>query len=75
MSGLVRINTRISSKLNEWLDKESKETGMSKSTIVMLAVEGYRKEKDAMEMMVNMQGLSMVMEELEEIKKALPNEK
>lgn len=40
----VRLNTRISADTNDWLDRKSKEMAISKSALVALAVENYRKE-------------------------------
>lgn len=37
----VRINCRIGSTENAWLDAESKRTGISKSSLVQMAVEAY----------------------------------
>lgn len=42
----VRVNTRVSRDLNEWLDKRSFETGVSKSSLINIAVENYRKETE-----------------------------
>jgi predicted DNA-binding protein len=50
MSGMVRINTRISKTLNDWLDKRSRETGVPKSTLVFLAIEQYMQQQKAMDM-------------------------
>jgi predicted DNA-binding protein len=47
----VRINTRISHKANEWLDKRSKETSISKSALINIAIENYRKETEVVDMM------------------------
>lgn len=41
-----RINVRVSADLNDWLDKESKETGISKTSIVAFATEQYRQQKN-----------------------------
>lgn len=41
MANMVRVNTRISNKANDWLDKESKSTGVPKSTLIYLALETY----------------------------------
>lgn len=67
---MVRVNTRISSTLNEWLDDHSAETGMPKSTIVMLALEDYMKQKEVMR---NMADMSVIMEKLEQMERKLPN--
>ena len=40
----VRLNTRVSASTNEWLDKKSEEMAISKSALVALAVENWRKE-------------------------------
>lgn len=59
MSCMVRINTRISKTLNDWLDKRSKETGVPKSTLVFLAIEQYMQQQKALDMV---DGLSDVVE-------------
>ena len=41
----VRINTRISTRQNEWLDQKSAEMGISKSALVAVAVENYMREQ------------------------------
>lgn len=63
MAELVRINTRISKGLNEWLDKHSKETGLPKSQIIMLSCEYYRREK---EVMSDMTAILTKLQELEQ---------
>lgn len=65
MGELVRVNTRISKKANDWLDKESGESGIPKSTLVLLAIENYIREKDAMEMMADMGEIMAKIENLE----------
>lgn len=67
---MIRINTRISSELNNWLDEQSKETGMSKSTMVMLALEDYKKQRETLK---SFNTMSDVMRKLEEIEKRLEN--
>lgn len=71
MAEMVRVNTRISSVLNEWLDKESKVTGVPKSTLVMLALENFYKEREVLKSMSDMGEL---MQKLNEIEKRLPVE-
>ena len=66
MAEMVRVNTRISSTLNDWLDNESKTTGVPKSTLVMLALEGYREKRIAMEGMLDM---ATIVDKLEKIEK------
>lgn len=65
---MVRINTRVSSEANDWLDKRSVKTGMSKSALVMLAVETYKQQVQTMESMGNM---TEIYNKLEEIAKQL----
>lgn len=40
-SDTVRVNCRIGATENAWLDAESKRTGISKSSLVQMAVESY----------------------------------
>ncbi|MDH2870567.1 MULTISPECIES: ribbon-helix-helix domain-containing protein [Bacillus cereus group] len=55
MGEMVRVNTRISSKMNDWLDNYSKETGIPKSTLIHLALEQYVNQKVMLEEMPKMQ--------------------
>lgn len=55
----VRLNTRVSDRLNEWLDKRSEEMGISKSALVAVAVENYMKETEVV------QGIPKLIAELE----------
>lgn len=40
-----RITVKISDELNEFLDNESKRTGISKSSLVAFAIEEYKNYK------------------------------
>lgn len=60
-SRVVRVNARISPSLNEWLDKRSQEVGISKSGLIAMAVENYRKETEVVDM------LPKLMAKLEEL--------
>lgn len=64
-SDLFRINTRISKKSNEWLDRESAETGISKSTLILLAVENFIQQKETMNAMSEMSNLVERLERIE----------
>ena len=44
---MVRINTRVSKKMNDWLEKEMADTGVPKSTLIYLALEQYVQQKEA----------------------------
>lgn len=61
---LVRVGSRISTDLNEWLDERSAKTGLSKSSIIMLALEQYRKEHIAIESASNLQNMMELMREM-----------
>lgn len=65
---MVRVNTRISKTLNDWLDEESKRTGLSKSALIMLAGENYMREKVAMEMMTD---IGTLWQKLDEVQQAV----
>jgi len=54
MAEMVRVNTRVSAKVNEWLDEYSEATGMPKSTIIFLAIEQYKRDLEALSSMQNM---------------------
>lgn len=62
---MIRVNTRISMTANKWLDDYSAETGLPKSTIIMMAIEDYIKQKDVIERMGNMQELYLKLEQIE----------
>lgn len=47
MPEMVRVNTRISAELNRWLNEESQRTGVSKSTLIHLALTSYMQQKRA----------------------------
>lgn len=65
MAEMVRINTRISATANEWLDNESKITGLPKSTIVMMAIDNFIREKEAFVRMADMGEIVAKLEQLE----------
>lgn len=62
---MVRVNTRISAKANDWLDSESEESGIPKSTLILLAVENYIREKEAFGLMADMGQLVAKIDEME----------
>lgn len=62
---MIRVNTRISKTSNEWLDNYSAETGLPKSTIIMMAIENFIKEKDVMDRMADMGDILAKLEQLE----------
>lgn len=62
---MVRVNTRISAILNDWLDKRSDDTGVPKSTLIFLALEQYMQQTEAMGKMGEFNALLQKMEEME----------
>lgn len=54
---MVRINTRIGKTLNEWLDNESRVTGVPKSTFIHLALEQYVQQRKAIDSMIDISSL------------------
>lgn len=47
MAEMVRVNARVSVDVNKWLDEYSQASGVSKSTIVYMALDQYRTTKVA----------------------------
>ena len=66
MADMVRVNTRVSKTMNDWLEKETRETGVPKSTIMFLALEQYKQQKQVMEDFSNIGLVIKKLEELEE---------
>lgn len=66
MAEMIRLNTRVSKIVNDWLDKRSEETGVPKSTLVFLAVEEYKKNTEVIEMMGDMSTVLTKLEDLEQ---------
>lgn len=79
MAEMVRVNARVSVDVNKWLDEYSKESGVSKSTIVYMALDQYKTTKVATDNFGNMANLFTEIEramnayekELSEIKNEL----
>ena len=65
MAEMVRVNTRIGSDANTWLDTESARTGVSKSTLIHLAIEQYIQQKEAMKKANDLGQLVGLLERLE----------
>ena len=65
MAQMVRVNTRISYQANEWLDKRSEDSGVPKSTLIMLAIESYIQQTEVMGRMADMGQLVAAIERLE----------
>lgn len=67
MNEMVRVNTRLAVDLNDWFDAESKKTGLSKSSMIMMAAENYRREREALKGMADMGDLVAKIEKLEDV--------
>lgn len=50
----VRVNTRISDRANEWLDKKSAEMSISKSALINMAIENFIKEMEVVHTLPNL---------------------
>lgn len=59
---MIRVNTRVSKLVNDWLDQQSKVTGVPKSTLIHLALEHYINQREAMDTM------GKLMNKLDELK-------
>ena len=79
MAEMVRVNARVSVDVNKWLDEYSKSSGVSKSTIVYMALDQYRTTKVATDNFGEMaklftlvdQAMNAYEKELEELKNEL----
>lgn len=72
---MVRVNTRISTEINDWLDEYSARTGVPKSTIIHMALENYIMQKKAIDSLEiatqRLNKLDYVIEKLTNIEKQL----
>lgn len=72
MSEMVRVNTRISSEVNEFLDDRSKKTGVPKSSIIHIALEQYMQQLRSVDALQLSQGtLRELFDKVEQIEKKL----
>ena len=63
---MVRINTRISKTVNDFLDAKSEESGVPKSTLIYLALEQYMNQQKTIEMMPQLHEMINTMKLLQE---------
>ncbi|MGB9343529.1 hypothetical protein [Trichococcus sp.] len=66
MAEMVRVNTRVRKDLNDWLDQQSEETGLPKSTQIMFAIEMYQQQKMAKGQLTE---LAVLIEKMEDLAK------
>ena len=71
MADVVRVNTRISRTLNEWLNSRSNKTGLSKSALIMLALENYYQQTEAVDQMVKWEAIYKAVEDLKQWKEKM----
>lgn len=64
MAEMVRVGTRIRKDLNDWLDQQSEETGLPKSTQIMMAIENYQQQKMAKGQLTELGELISKLEEM-----------
>lgn len=72
---LQRVNSRLGYTQNKWLDEESKLTGISKSSLIQMAVEQYIAQKQALNAMYDMPSMIEKLESLEMLLKDQNKEK
>ena len=65
-NNMVRVNTRISKQANEWLDAQSQFSGVPKSTLILLAIENYIREREAMNKLDSMSQLINKLDSIED---------
>ena len=72
MAEMVRMNIRVSKKMSDWMEEVFKETGVPKTTQIMLALESYYQQQKAMEMMG---GFQEMINKLDTLEKKLDEQK
>lgn len=71
MADMVRVNARVSVDVNVWLDDYSKSSGVSKSTIVYMALEQFKTTKEGTAAFSN---ISVIFEQMEQAMNAYQKE-
>lgn len=56
--GLKRLNVRVSGEVNDFLEKRSAESGLSKTSLVQIALENYMQTYRATNSLEELNGLS-----------------
>jgi len=65
MAELIRVNTNINKEINEWLNARSEKTGISKSTLIHLALEHYRNQVEVASEMPKITALMEVLGQID----------
>lgn len=68
MAEMIRVNTRISKPINDYLDRRSEETGVPKSTLIYLALETWMNQQQAINVIPEMKKM---LEQLERVNKGI----
>lgn len=68
----VRINIRIPADINDYLDTESKRTGVPKSSLVYMMIDKYISDKKAID---NIGGIPVMFNQLANIEESQKNNK
>lgn len=66
---IQRVNARLGYTQNKWLDEESARTGISKSSLIQMAVEQYISQKQALNAMYDITALVDKLENIEKMVK------
>lgn len=72
---MVRINTRISKTLNDWLDAKSEATGVPKSTLVFMSLDATMQQEKAMDLVKDATMLQTLIQEIQTLKKSVEQNK
>lgn len=72
---MMRLNTRITTDINDWLESRSDKTGIPKSTLILLALEDYIKQHETQEQRNYLKELEKDMEEFKKKIELMPSEK
>lgn len=67
MNEMVRVNTRLAVDLNDWFDAESKKSGLSKSAMIMMAAESYRREKETFRSIADLDKLDVLVAKIKQL--------
>lgn len=62
---LARKNIFMAQQIAKWYEKQSEETGMSQSNLMVLALHKFMTEQEALNAMKNYEGIMQKIEELE----------
>lgn len=67
MAELKRLNTNIPKDIYDWIDEESKRTGVLKSNIVYVALKTYIDQQRMLDMTYQMNALNAYLEQIKQV--------